>query len=164
MHSRYKPVGWRNDSIRHSLAAKGYRTAFVMNSSKGNFSTEMDPKFVDPKTGKVKDLKKSLQARGFKTTGGREARRVGDTPFVSAPSDDFGFGPMESSLSESDLVPVQSQPIAQQVVEASPVDASPPSFIPDVDYGYNREGLEEVPEVATPGTPPLDPPLEEDRI
>jgi hypothetical protein len=27
MMSRYKPLGWRNDNYRHSLAARGYRTA-----------------------------------------------------------------------------------------------------------------------------------------
>jgi len=26
--SRYKPIGWRNDSYRHSLAAKGIKTSF----------------------------------------------------------------------------------------------------------------------------------------
>ena len=107
---------WYRDSWRHALSARGianrrYSYAFIMNSRKGNRSNPFDIKVINPKTGLPVDLKKSLQARGIKTTGGRDYRRVGDqfvpegTP-VLAPE-----GPTVmpfSSLTESELIPLPS--------------------------------------------------------
>jgi hypothetical protein len=124
--SRYKPVGWRQEAIRHSLAAKGLtkRYSFVANSLKGNRSKPWDPKFVDPKTGEVKDLKKSLQAKGFETTGGREYRKVGDTP-------DYVGGPVIAATQVTELQTLpQAELIPSQLTNVSG-DTMPTVSIPE---------------------------------
>jgi len=44
--NRYKPIGWRNESYRHSLAAKGIRTSFAMRRSKSIDVLKLQKRFT----------------------------------------------------------------------------------------------------------------------
>jgi hypothetical protein len=109
-----KYPGITNDIIK--MEPLGLRR--IKNSTKGNFTSQFDPKYIN-KRGRVVDMKKSMQGMGFSTTGNkREYGKVGDQyiPKNSAPL----FGPSGevipistglSDFSEEDLTGISNVPM-----------------------------------------------------
>jgi hypothetical protein len=122
--------GWYGEGYRHALSAKGisnrrFSYAFVNNSSKGNFTSPFSTKIINPKTGKPVDLLKSMQARGLRTTGGRDYRKVGnqyvpDVGPILAPNGQI----MPSTFSEEELTGIPSQVLTEIVSSAMPTALS----------------------------------------
>jgi len=128
--------GWYGEQYRHSLSAKGISTrrSFapvlgelgmiegyggneVKNYLKGRDRKE-NPKFIDPETGEVKDLFKSLQARGIQTTGGREFKKVGAVPKPDMGPLFPGYGEVRPAVDMSSLGSLGALPDQQQSLQA----------------------------------------------
>lgn len=151
-----KNRGWYGEHYRHSLSAKGISTrrSFavpmlvedagmysggneVKNYLKGRDKKE-NPKFIDPETGEVKDLFKSLQARGIRTTGGREFKKVGA---VSKPD----MGPLfpgygrESPTPAFDLGSLGALPEQQQSLDLLNYPMGTEDVMPTTSASYGLE-------------------------
>jgi hypothetical protein len=118
----------------------------IRNSKKGNRSNPWDPKFIDPKTGKIKDWKKSMQARGFKTTGGRDMRQVGDQPKpmgapLLTPYGEVAEAPMAMNRPEYDIeAALNASEAAQSQIYSQP---NVPGIYADTMPTVSDSGLEQ---------------------
>lgn len=88
--NRYKPVGWRSESYRHYLAAKGMKTRYTAHKYFANDFLKGDRReilVVDPKTGKEKNLIKVGHAHGL--TDNEMRMRGVNVPVIDTKATDF---------------------------------------------------------------------------
>jgi hypothetical protein len=150
--NRYKPVGWRSESYRHYLAAKGMKTRYTAHKYFAKGVPE-SPRPLDPETGK--DLVASGHAQGKSNDELRAIGVVVPPPKKAYSAVDFtklsanampnelndmeGTAPIQFTSLPSEpipqiepVAPIQSVNITPDVVEA-PLQSASELSMPDED-------------------------------
>jgi hypothetical protein len=141
--SRYKPVGWRQESYRHYLAAKGIgsKRYFVRNELKGNRGSS---------------LLHSLWAQGYSSP---EIEQVFGVP-VPQRRKKTAFDVPDRDVLLGARAPVMREPEMLETAPAPPFAAAPVSFAAPASVPVSQGVLGEVQvapvevTVSTPGAPP----------
>lgn len=143
--TRYKPVGWRGESYRHYLAAKGIPTKryFVRNELKGN---------------RGNPILHSLWAQGYSSQeieslfGIQAPRRKKKQALFDVPDRDVVIGERAPAFTESLSQPPSPVPAANTIGEPAMKEQSPAVGAPEPAFLETAE----VPEmkISTPGVPP----------
>jgi len=140
--NRYKPVGWRSESYRHYLAAKGHTTKYTAHKyfAKGNYS--LTPEDSKLKSAYAQHLTKEQAIAGgivdpTKLSEPQKYEKIVDVSNYNVPSSTQLMGlpqetPMQFKQIAAEPIP-QIEPVpafSQEVVEA-PLQVSPELEIPD---------------------------------